>query len=264
MIALAAAIVGLGLYLLDPAWLQRLDLRTVDARLAVQDAHAADPRVALIAVDDATLKQRAGSNGRLPRSDYATILDRVRRDGPAVMALDVIFRRRRATRRRIGSSSRPSAGPARGWSSPYVDGTFGCGRRRTATRPSARCSSVETQPAAVPHRLRRAAGRPRTAASAARTSSSTSAARVSRGHEHADVRVHRRRHRPARRAARAAGGAVRRLTARVGRFRHEQSDRTTWIDFARRPDASVAPRRSTCSTAGLRRARSATSSSSSA
>ena len=64
-------IVGLGLYMLDPAWLQRLDLRTVDARLAVQDGHAADPRVALIAVDDATLEPRAGSNGRLPRSDYA-------------------------------------------------------------------------------------------------------------------------------------------------------------------------------------------------
>lgn len=92
VIALAAAVVGLGLYMLDPAWLQRLDLRSVDARLAVQDGHAADPRVALIAVDDATLGARAGSNGRLPRSDYARILDRVRRDGPAVTALDVIFR----------------------------------------------------------------------------------------------------------------------------------------------------------------------------
>src|SRR3954447_1202787 len=70
VIALAAAVIGLGLYMLDPAWLQRLDLRTVDARLAVQDGHAADPRVALIAVDDATLGARAGDNGRLPRSDY--------------------------------------------------------------------------------------------------------------------------------------------------------------------------------------------------
>ena len=176
MIALAAAIVGLGLYLVDPTWLQRLDLRTVDARLAVQDGHTADPRVALIAVDDATLNERAGSNGRLPRSDYATILDRVRRDGPAVMALDVIFRQAGdpAEDRR---SSRPSAGPARAWCCRTTTRTSRCCAKRTATRPSARCSSARrSRPRSAPA----SPGCPTTLTtrSVARTSSSTSGARA--------------------------------------------------------------------------------------
>src|SRR2546423_1879357 len=37
-------------------------------------------------------ERSAGSTGGLLRSDYARILDRVRRDGPDVRALDVIFR----------------------------------------------------------------------------------------------------------------------------------------------------------------------------
>ena len=55
MIALAAVAVALALYLWDPEPVQRLELRTVDARFSVRGARAPDPRLVLIAVDDQTL-----------------------------------------------------------------------------------------------------------------------------------------------------------------------------------------------------------------
>ena len=233
VIALAAAIVGLGLYLLDPAWLQRLDLRTVDARLAVQDGHTPDPRVAVIAVDDATLDQRAGSNGRLPRSDYATILDRVRRDGPAVMALDVIFRQPGdpAEDRQLQSAIRRSG---RSLVLPYDDVNLEVLREADGDPTVRAVLFGETQPATFrtgfaglpddpDDRIRRAnlvvdIGRSGAVDMSTPTFAFTAA----------DI---------------ARGGALRgRLAELSGASRRAvggQSDRTTWIDLARRPDASV-------------------------
>jgi CHASE2 domain-containing sensor protein len=233
VIALAAAIVGLGLYLVDPTWLQRLDLRTVDARLAVQDGHTADPRVALIAVDDATLNQRAGSNGRLPRSDYATILDRVRRDGPAVMALDVIFRQAGdpAEDRQLQSAIRRSG---QGLVLPYDDENLKVLREADGD-PTVRAQLFgETQPAAFrtgyaglpddpDDTIRRAnlvvdIGRSGAVDLSTPTFAFT-AADIARGE--------------------ALRGRIAELSGASRRAVGEQSDRTTWIDLARRPDASV-------------------------
>jgi CHASE2 domain-containing sensor protein len=92
VIALSAVAVSLGLYLWDPAPVQRLELRTVDARFAVRGARAPDPRLVLIAVDDRTLARLDPTHtGRIPRASYARMLDRLRRDRPAVIALDVLF-----------------------------------------------------------------------------------------------------------------------------------------------------------------------------
>ena len=55
VIALTAVAVALALYVWDPAPVQRLELRTVDARFSVRGTLAADPRLVLIAVDDKTL-----------------------------------------------------------------------------------------------------------------------------------------------------------------------------------------------------------------
>jgi CHASE2 domain-containing sensor protein len=237
VIALAAAIAGLGLYILDPAWLQRLDLRTVDARIAADGSHAADPRVALIAVDDATLQARAGSNGLLPRSDYARILDRVRRDGPAVVALDVIFRKRGdpAEDRQLQSAIRTSGQQL---VLPYVDGTFVV-RTEADGDPTVRAVLFgRTQPpafrtgyAGVPDdrddRIRRAnlvvdIG----SAGAVDMSTPTFAFTAADTARSGELRG---------RVAQLSG-ASRRAWGEQG---DEQSDRTTWIDFARRPDAGV-------------------------
>jgi CHASE2 domain-containing sensor protein len=88
VIALTAVSVALALYLWNPTPVQRLELRTVDARFSVRGARAADPRLVLIAVDDKTL---AANDGRLPLGNYADLLNSIRKDGPAVIALDVLF-----------------------------------------------------------------------------------------------------------------------------------------------------------------------------
>ena len=71
MIALAAVAVALALYLWNPTPVQRLELRTVDARFSVRGARAADPRLVLIAVDDKTLATLGPKDGDIPRGSYA-------------------------------------------------------------------------------------------------------------------------------------------------------------------------------------------------
>lgn len=85
-----AAVAILAIYLWNPSPVQRLELATVDTRFAVRGGGAPDPRLVIVAVDDATL-QRFGGATRLPRGEYARILERLRADRPAVIALDVLF-----------------------------------------------------------------------------------------------------------------------------------------------------------------------------
>jgi CHASE2 domain-containing sensor protein len=93
VLGLAAVAVALALYLWNPGPLQRLELATVDARFSMRGERAADPDLILIAVDDETLARLdPEGTGRLPRASYARMLDRLRKDHPAVIALDVIFR----------------------------------------------------------------------------------------------------------------------------------------------------------------------------
>jgi CHASE2 domain-containing sensor protein len=92
VIALTAIAVALALYVWNPTPLQKLELRTVDARFSVRGTQGADPRLALIAVDDRTLRRLAPPGAvQLERAQYARMLDRLRPDRPAVIALDVIF-----------------------------------------------------------------------------------------------------------------------------------------------------------------------------
>jgi CHASE2 domain-containing sensor protein len=107
VIALTAVAVALALYVWDPLPMQRLELRTVDARFSVRGARDPDPRLVLIAVDDKTLAQlharpemMASPPNRPPaktarrtlrRDAYARMLDRLREGRPAAIALDVIF-----------------------------------------------------------------------------------------------------------------------------------------------------------------------------
>jgi CHASE2 domain-containing sensor protein len=94
VIALAAAAVGLVLYVWNPEPVRRLELQTVDARFSVRGTRAVDPRLVLIAVDDKSLKSFGAAGGKLPRATYARLIDRVYEDGPGVIALDAIFARK--------------------------------------------------------------------------------------------------------------------------------------------------------------------------
>ena len=94
VVALLVVAGSLALYLWNPGPLQRAELRTVDARFSMRGSRAPDPRLVLITVDDMTLERRGTElrGGRdLPRADYAGMLDRLREDGPAVIALSVVF-----------------------------------------------------------------------------------------------------------------------------------------------------------------------------
>jgi CHASE2 domain-containing sensor protein len=92
VIALTAVAVALALYVWDPVPMQKLELQTVDARFSVRGSRAPDPRLVLIAVDDKTLAGLGREyTGNISRANYARLLDRLRKDRPAVIALDVIF-----------------------------------------------------------------------------------------------------------------------------------------------------------------------------
>ena len=99
VIALTAVAVALALYLWNPTPVQRLELRTVDARFSVRGARATDPRLVLITVDDKTLRALGRENGDISRGDYEKLLKQVREDGPALIALDVVFEEDSADRR---------------------------------------------------------------------------------------------------------------------------------------------------------------------
>jgi CHASE2 domain-containing sensor protein len=92
VLALAAVAIGLALYVWDPEPVQRLELSTIDTRFSIRGSSAPDPRVVMVAVDDRTLRRfDAERTGVLPRGQYAPILERLRQDDAAVIAIDVRF-----------------------------------------------------------------------------------------------------------------------------------------------------------------------------
>jgi CHASE2 domain-containing sensor protein len=91
VIALTAVAVALALYVWDPVPMQRLELRTVDARFSVRGPDAANPGPVVIAVDDKTFARLAPGAAAIPRANYARMLDELREARPAVIAIDVFF-----------------------------------------------------------------------------------------------------------------------------------------------------------------------------
>jgi len=92
VIALVAVAIGLALYLWDPEPVQRLELSTIDARFSVRGSSAPDPRVVMITLDDKTFARfPAQSALAIPRSRYAPMFERLRRDGAAAIAVDIHF-----------------------------------------------------------------------------------------------------------------------------------------------------------------------------
>ncbi len=90
LVAVSAVAVGLAVYLLNPALVRRLELGAVDARFAVRGAEATPRSVALVAVDEATLRE-LGQDGRLPRALHGKLIDRIYAGRPRVIAEDVVF-----------------------------------------------------------------------------------------------------------------------------------------------------------------------------
>ncbi len=71
------------------AFLSNLELRTLDARFQLRGARQPDPRVVIVGIDENTLR-RVGAFP-IPRSAYATLVDRLHAAGAKVIAFDATF-----------------------------------------------------------------------------------------------------------------------------------------------------------------------------
>jgi len=96
-------------------FLQNVEQRTLDLRFAIRGSRPPDPRIVIVGIDEKTL-QNLGAFP-LPRSSYATLVDKLKQDGARVIAFDATFPTpehdpagevlQRLTRE-IGSSASPS------------------------------------------------------------------------------------------------------------------------------------------------------------
>jgi adenylate cyclase len=71
------------------AFLQNIELRSLDLRFAVRGARPHDDRIVIVDLDERTL-QKLGSYP-IPRSAYARLIDRLHAEGARVIALDATF-----------------------------------------------------------------------------------------------------------------------------------------------------------------------------
>ena len=90
LVAVSAIAVGLAVYLLNPAFVRRIELDTVDARFDVRGAETPPRSVTLVAVDEPTLR-RLGDDGRLSRALHGRLIDRIYSGRPRAIAEDVVF-----------------------------------------------------------------------------------------------------------------------------------------------------------------------------
>jgi adenylate cyclase len=92
---LLAAIGFLALQFLLPAWADRLEAWTVDARFALRRPEPAGFPIVIVALDEASFQRLGdlqGENLRTwPRGRWAALIDRINAGRPRVIGLDVVF-----------------------------------------------------------------------------------------------------------------------------------------------------------------------------
>ncbi len=88
LVAVSAVAISMAVYLLNPGFLNRLELGTVDLRFDLRGESAPPRDMVMVAVDGATLRPYAGI---LPRALHARLIDRVNAGEPRAIAEDVIF-----------------------------------------------------------------------------------------------------------------------------------------------------------------------------
>lgn len=88
LIAVSVAALGLLIYAWNPGAVRKLELRTVDLRFGIRGDRAADPRVVLVEIDEASARALSSH----PRRQIADVLDRVIAGAPQVIAADIVFK----------------------------------------------------------------------------------------------------------------------------------------------------------------------------
>jgi len=92
--AAAAILLMLVTYILEPGWLERTELRSLDARFAFRGDAPAESDIVIVDLDDASLAALGGGDDRIPRDLHARMIDQLRDAGAGVIAYDVEFRER--------------------------------------------------------------------------------------------------------------------------------------------------------------------------
>jgi CHASE2 domain-containing sensor protein len=91
LVAVSAVAIALTVYLLNPEFVRRLELDSVDARFTIRGETAPPSNMALVAIDDATLRRFNAVDGRLPRALHGRLIDRVNAARPRAIAEDIKF-----------------------------------------------------------------------------------------------------------------------------------------------------------------------------
>ena len=94
VLSLVAIVMALAVYVFAPGGLQRLELKSVDARFGLR-ASATPSDVIIVGIDQRSLSQYLDpSSGIIPRSIQARAIDQISRGRPAAIGADIIFDRR--------------------------------------------------------------------------------------------------------------------------------------------------------------------------
>jgi CHASE2 domain-containing sensor protein len=88
LVAVTAVAISLAAYVGNPGPVQRLELDTIDMRFALRGENAAPRNVALVAIDDTTLRAFPDQD---PRAVVARLLDRLNAGRPRAIAADILF-----------------------------------------------------------------------------------------------------------------------------------------------------------------------------
>jgi CHASE2 domain-containing sensor protein len=99
LVAVSAVAIALTVYLWNPEFVRRLELDSVDARFTIRGEKAPPSDMALVAVDDATLREFNAVDGRLPRALHGRLIDRVNAGRPRAIAEDIKFEGKGPSRR---------------------------------------------------------------------------------------------------------------------------------------------------------------------
>jgi adenylate cyclase len=104
--ALAVFAAAVGIAVLGTAAGRSLEGQTIDARFSLRGDLRPDPRIAIVAIDPASMAEYGDQSGVFPRDDIAKLITILHRDGARAIGVDIVFATPGAGTRRLVLASR--------------------------------------------------------------------------------------------------------------------------------------------------------------